>query len=104
MVLNLTGFDLSFTVIDDWLQEIARKASLITSSAGRTFALPERISARRRRTTTRKSFSALLWASSSRLVRLLSAISARDLRGRLSASIQIFCAVVLMLFNFVSVL
>jgi len=34
-------FNISFTVINNRLHQRARRASLITSSAGRTFALPE---------------------------------------------------------------
>ncbi len=35
------NFDVCFTMIGDRLHEMARNASRITSSAGRTFALPE---------------------------------------------------------------
>jgi hypothetical protein len=93
-------FDIRFKMKSDWFHEIARKASPITSAAGRVFAFPEWISARRRRTTALHAFSAFESLFSSRLARIRSAISARDCLGRLKTSIQIFSAVVLIRISF----
>jgi len=88
-------FDICFTMIGNRLHAMARKASLITSAAGRVFAWPVWISPRRRRITAFHDFSPFASLFSSKLARIRSAISARDCRGRLKTSMQIFCAVVL---------